>query len=319
MRLATNRSNKPVVSGRERGRGLKWTYAFGKVGAGEVAVAREAVEVSLDLDPGVASLVAAADESESADRALRAGLGAVELRAAAALCAGLERGVDARGRRRGGGGGRRRVREVGAALCAREALGEVLRELLGAVGGSLELLRELQQAVRGGPAHRGRARPRRRPGRRRGRVRVAARRSRHRGGARRCRLDAPQHNVVVLEEVQRDLDQLLPVVGAPVGAARRGARAQRPRRRGAGPPSRAPRRADARPSSSSSSHRTTLPCPAVLLTSRPLLLEAMKPPPPNSLWRFGRERERERERERARKRYSSRNSPSRRDLKRGSS
>ncbi|KAB8083382.1 hypothetical protein EE612_005549, partial [Oryza sativa] len=54
---------------------------------------------------------------------------------------------------------------------------------------------------------------------------------------RRRGLDAPKHNGVVVLQVERDLDQLLPVVGAPVvGPARRRARAQRPRCR----PRRAP-------------------------------------------------------------------------------
>ena len=50
------------------------------------------------------------------------------------------------------------------------------------------------------------------------------------GGPRRGRLDAPQNDGVVLLQVERNLDQLLPVVGAALGAPRRGARAERPRR-----------------------------------------------------------------------------------------
>lgn len=117
-----------------------------------------------------------------------------------------------------------------AALGAAEALGEVLREVASDGHGlRLELLRELQQPVRRGPPDRRRPGPRRR---RRAARMVPARAHRGpRGGPRRSRLDAPQNDGVVLLQVERDLDQLLPVVGAAVGAPRRGARAERPRRR----------------------------------------------------------------------------------------
>lgn len=108
---------------------------------------------------------------------------------------------------------------------AAEALGEVLRELArDGHGLRLELLRELQEPVRRGPPDRWRQGPRRR---RRAAGMVPARAQRQRGGApRRGRLDAPQNDGVVLLQVERDLDQLLPVVGAAFGAPRRGARAE---------------------------------------------------------------------------------------------
>jgi hypothetical protein len=102
------------------------------------------------------------------------------------------------------------VSPLGAAVGAAKTLGEVLREVArDGHGLRLELLRELQQQVRRGPPDRRGLRPRR--GRRRARG----------------RLDAAQHNGVVVLQVERDLDELLAVVGAP----QRGARAERARRR----------------------------------------------------------------------------------------
>jgi hypothetical protein len=203
------------------------TYAFREVGAGEEAVACEAVEVCLHLHPGVVGLVAA-NEAEAAERLVRAGARAVELRALPSRGPCGEGGLDA--------GSRRRLLLLplafGAAVGAAEALGEVLRELArDGHGLRLELLRELQQPVRRGPPDRRRPRPRRRRRAAASRMVPARTQRQPRRPGRRGRLDAPKDNGVVLLQVERDLDQLLPVVGAAVGAPRRGARAERPRRR----------------------------------------------------------------------------------------
>jgi len=68
-----------------KGEGTQVNLYIGEVSAGEVAVTSEVVEVGLDLDPGIAGLVATADEEGAADRVLRAGLGAVELRTTARM------------------------------------------------------------------------------------------------------------------------------------------------------------------------------------------------------------------------------------------
>jgi hypothetical protein len=178
------------------------TNAFGEVGAGEEPVAGEAVEVGLHLHPRVAALVGA-DEAEPPQRLVRAGARTVELREMPARGARGEGGLDA---------GLRLLllAPFGAGVGAAETLGEVLRELArNGHGLRLELLRELKQQVRRGPPDRRGLRPRR--GRRRARG----------------RLDAAQHNGVVVLQVERDLDELLAVVGAP----QRGARAERARRR----------------------------------------------------------------------------------------
>jgi len=84
------------MGGESRGEAARGggTNAFREVGAGEEAVAGEAVEVGLHLHPGVVGLVAA-DEAETAERLVRAGARAVELRALPPRGAGSEGRLDA--------------------------------------------------------------------------------------------------------------------------------------------------------------------------------------------------------------------------------
>ena len=96
------------------------TYAFREVGVGEVTVAGEAIKVGLDVPPGVAGLVAA-DGSEAAERPVRAGASAVELRALPAR----GRAVCADSMPDDGGAWWAFIAVVAAA----EPLGHVLREL----------------------------------------------------------------------------------------------------------------------------------------------------------------------------------------------
>lgn len=90
--VSTTKGNGGESRGEAARRG--GTNAFREVGAGEETLGSEAVEVGLHLHPGVVGLVAA-DEAEAAERLVRAGARAVELRALPPRGAGSEGRLDA--------------------------------------------------------------------------------------------------------------------------------------------------------------------------------------------------------------------------------